>query len=1663
MKLTLTRLVFGILLITSVIPQLAQSQTGSVDIGFDTAPLIKYPVAAITIQSDGRLLVGGEFRKADGSALNFLVRLNQDASLDPSFSPGNGPDGPVQAIVLQPDGKILIGGNFSRVNGFQSVLVARLGTNGTVDQSFVSGLVSVGRVRAMALQADGKVIVAGDDGLQRLLPNGAADPGFQPLSSYQWLMNADGSITTANLIFTGVQALEDGHILISGAFPAILGAPRGGLVRLNPNGSLDLSFSLAISVVDAFVRTPESNIIVSVNLTDPFNVHQLLRLHPDGSLDSSFAPSPTLNSQVRGLKLQADGKIVVTGDFREVGGLRRVGVARFNVDGTLDPAIDSGLGDNTQILALAFQADQKILVGGYLNWPNTFTTRWLLRLNNDTPSFAGKFEFGQGTLSVAENALSVVVPVYRHGGTNGTITVQFATSGGSAVIGQQYTPQSGTLTFAPGQRTNAFSIPIFDDHVVQTNSYFQQIALQLSNPSGGAGLGSQASAVVTIVDVDTALQFGTSVSSTLEADLAGTVPVVRVGNPQTAVGVQYGTADGTARAGLDYVAQSGLLSFAPGEMVKTLSVPLMPGTSTNPVDTLLLKLSDPTGGATLGQLSNTTLRIVQPIPGAPDSIFAPATNVVGGNLIVAQGDGKVILVANVSGTQGGYGPSFVRLNPNGSLDSSFSLTNGLTGSFLCAALQGDGKLIVGGQGLVANAYSRGSVVRLNSDGSLDDAFDSLAFPASIASVRSLAVQADGKILISGDSFSYDFAPTNVARLNQDGSMDTSFQANVKGPVSKVLLQPDDQVLICGQFTQVAGATRGGLARLNADGSLNSEFIPAIALGSYGFPNVLLQTDGRMLVNAGIQLSPGTTQLQLLRLNSDGSLDHDFSSAYATEETRAIAVQAGGKIFVGYPSGDILRLNSDGSLDPTWNAGSGADHGYISSLALEPDGRLLVGGAFATINGIPRAGIAALRNDSASAAGRLGFTSSLIAGVEGITTNVLFNVKRTGGSNGVVSANFAVSGGTALAGVNYVPTSGTLIFGDGDTAEKQFSLPLLDDGVAGEDKTITLWLANALGGAVLGEASAATCILLENDVNIQFATNTYFVNEIEGSVMATVRRFGRLNDRVTVDYATADGSAQAGLAYVPRSGRLQFGPGETSKTITVSIINTVWPDYDKTFFINLSDPSSSATLKNPSSATVKIFDNHRPGTLDQTFNAGAALYGLDSISGPGLRIEALAVQSDGKLLVGGDFFCAVAGFLPWNGLARLLPDGMVDTTLSATFTLNLTGAENIGEVRALAIQPDGKILAGGRFNFVNGNTAQNITRLYSNGTADPSFQAPFNTNANNFQGVFAIGLQADGKVLLAGELPDPNSLSIRHLLVRLNTNGTSDNTLTLSADLTNSFLRGQRLQAVLVQPDQKLIIAGAFPGVPNRFRNGLVRLLPDGAIDSTFSAGPPVLDPIFGTIEALALQPDGKILVGGNFVQFDAMPRSAIVRLNSDGSLDLGFNQVGANSAGLARWQDISTIALQSDGKIIVGGTFVRTDGTWQNAVGRLNLDGSVDDVFDSNGTIELQEYFSQVAVLTDGQVVVAGTPVSMPGIAGGVFRLNGGELLIFQSIKARSDGSVELNLTVPIAGRYVLETSSNLIHWTSLSTNTLPRGAGHVVDSSAPQIEQRFYRIAVSH
>ena len=338
---------------------------------------------------------------------------------------------------------------------------------------------------------------------------------------------------------------------------------------------------------------------------------------------------------------------------------------------------------------------------------------------------------------------------------------------------------------------------------------------------------------------------------------------------------------------------------------------------------------------------------------------------VGGNYpavhaLAVQADGSVLLGGSFSAVGVQPQMNLARLNADGTLDSHFdSEANDIVNAL---AVQADGKMLVGGAFTQLGGQAHSGIARLNADGTLDNSFFATVGGPGFATVYSLALQPDGKIVVGGAFATLGWQThNNLGRLETDGTVDTWFTADADGEIYSLALQPDGKILVGGSFTMMApdGSGRTNLARLNPDGTLDSGFDPRPD-GSVW--SLAVQADGRILVGGAFTaLSPdGVGRSRIGRLNADGSVDGAFNPGVggSTPYVYSLGMQADGKILVGgyfttvagQSSPDLARVNQDGSLDSGFSPGV---NGIVDALAIQGDGKVLVGGEFSYLGGWAR--------------------------------------------------------------------------------------------------------------------------------------------------------------------------------------------------------------------------------------------------------------------------------------------------------------------------------------------------------------------------------------------------------------------------------------------------------------------------------------------------------------------------------------------------------------------------------------------------------------------------------------------------------------------------------------------------------------------------------------
>ncbi len=420
-------------------------------------------VYGLARQPDGKILVAGSFTTMHGAARNRIARLNVDGSLDSSFNPGSGADNRVSAVLVQPDGKIVIGGRFTSFNGTSREYLARLNANGSLDTTFVGpdfGSSSGGRVNDLAMQPDGKILVAGNfyfssggdnDGLCRVTTTGSRDSSFSGIVS--------GGVNPTQVYDVNTVAVQlDTKVVVGGSFTKFNGMARGGVARLSSTGVLDGGFA------------------------------------------------PVSSGTVNTLIVQNDGKIVVGGDFTTFNGVSRDRIARLNTTGTTDTGFAVAGGFDDLVLSLGMQADGKILAGvnstdfqGHKGPFGNGASLW--RMFGGLPSLPGTIQLTTATFAANEGQ-NALLTVSRSGGSGGALSVNYATVVGTADAAD-FTSVSGALSWADGDSADkTISVAITADGVAEG---VQSFSVNLGEALvGGAILGGIQTAEVEIHDSGTA-------------------------------------------------------------------------------------------------------------------------------------------------------------------------------------------------------------------------------------------------------------------------------------------------------------------------------------------------------------------------------------------------------------------------------------------------------------------------------------------------------------------------------------------------------------------------------------------------------------------------------------------------------------------------------------------------------------------------------------------------------------------------------------------------------------------------------------------------------------------------------------------------------------------------------------------------------------------------------------------------------------------------------------------------------------------------------------------------------------------------------------------------------------------------------------------------------
>ncbi|WP_298220659.1 T9SS type A sorting domain-containing protein [Flavobacterium sp.] len=703
----------------------AQNPAG-IDLTFDfkdKLPLLNNQPTQSIIQTDGKIIVIGSFtkyikyRNQENNSVQIL-RLNNDLSIDETFSSNTGFNGIVYAVAIQTDGKILVGGNFTAYNGTTGIQkIVRLNGDGSIDPTFVnSSIPAAGGVSCIEVQPDNKILIGGNfifgnqTLLIRLNANGSIDNSF-------YFAPAAGNSST-NIYLKTINLLSNGKILAGGKFNGVGGIAER-IVLLNTNGTIDASFNAApfnIPIANVTIQ-PDGKILIATTTTYGID-DELLRLESNGTIDNSFNLGSGFDVSdfwVRLEKpvLQANGDIVVYGNFISYNGNTVNGRVRMHANGTFDNTYNYQT-DAVSIIKPLLQPDGNIL--GYYA-AGVFA-------NNGVFAFIRLDPNGYVLDNQQPSTITRVNKVFEK--TNGAImTLGTSTYSNIFYHRAKLMDQDGNLIYHPNLKNPGYNADSYCN-LIQTDG---KLLLSVTDLDGYN---------YRVIRLNTDY----SVDPTFNRALTS--------NP-TASNLQ---ADGKILMAFGYLNNDGSLSYRVERFntdgTSDASFTLALGTngygSINKIDVRPDGKILAAGQFTSynGVSKRDIVRLNS--DGTIDATFnMPMINGSGLYAIAIQSDGKIVIADGLLG--------LFRLNAvDGTFDSSFNAPANLGGVY-AIALQTDGKIVVGGSLRIIGINECYGIARLNSNGSLDSSFDpGIGFDNA---VNSILIESNGKILVGGDFSRYN--------------------------------------------------------------------------------------------------------------------------------------------------------------------------------------------------------------------------------------------------------------------------------------------------------------------------------------------------------------------------------------------------------------------------------------------------------------------------------------------------------------------------------------------------------------------------------------------------------------------------------------------------------------------------------------------------------------------------------------------------------------------------------------------------------------------------------------------------------------------------------------------------------------------------------------------
>lgn len=725
-----------------------------------------------------------------------------------------------------------------------------------------------------------------------------------------------------------------------------------------------------------------------------------------------------------------------------------------------------------------------------------------------------------------------------------------------------------------------------------------------------------------------------------------------------------------------------------------------------------------------------------------------------------------------------------------------------------------------------------------------------------------------------------FHSTNAQTLS--GETDTTFNTSdigfgygsiVGGVVRDIVKVPDGRVLVFGGGYY---ALSYGIMRM-PNGESDTAFNNNLAAAGISYT----QLNGATLLPNGQMYVYGSG---IWRVNADGTRDLSFTNVVSSGVIKSVAVQTDGKVIVGgdldglSEIGNVRRLNSNGTIDNSFTYVYGTYDAPVNAVGIQADGKIVAVGDFTQFLSNSQKGIVRLNTDGTQ--DLTFFANGSNRGFTGSAKNMIML-----NDTFIVVGKFMSFNGANRGGVVRVLPNGQI---DPSMGNVNILFTVTDIDKTPDGKfVITEGIGNEPGIKVRkllpnGQADPTFTVATTPNSSV-----SYGVAALANGKIMVCGQFRKMNNSIV-----------GSLALLNSNGIL-----EKTFPTTSGFNNTV------TKVIECSDGKILVTgsFNRYYDRTVNCLVKLNPdATLDTLFNYNNV--GAD-ISNTVPQINDMDTALGGKIYITG-IFTSYNG-QPASYVARLNADGTLDNTF------NYAGNNN-GTSTNLKI----KVYQNNKLLVYNGNY---LVRLNNDGSIDNSF-------TTNISGIIKdIAILPDGKIVCVGVLTPNNNFTIYINIIRLNTNGTEDNTFTpptLIQVANNNFTK------IIPLNNGQFIVLVECSNNPNNvpYNKRIIRINSNGTIDNTFNP-PGVGFTVLGTsFSNILLQPDGKMVIGGLLYSFNNQPVNEIIRLMPDGSYDNTFKSLKLNYFGNPSGGSIFTTSLMRNGNLLFGGVFTDIDSIGRNRI-----------------------------------------------------------------------------------------------------------------------------------